>query len=191
VIKNKFTVLGEISQRMGNDVILVGGGAVELYTKGWYTTGDLDVITTNRKRLITLLMEMGYERVSERHFLKDEIFIDIVGSYFDRHSDEVAIKGTDLKVRVISIEDIIIDRLCACIHWASAKDCEQADYLLSSYFKQIDMDYLMKRADAEQVLEKLEEIVQEVSQDGPKPARGRRTKVPRKHGVRKVKEKRE
>ncbi len=180
MIRNKFTVLGEISKSMRMDVILVGGGAVELYTNGWYTTGDLDVITTNRKKLITLLLKMGYERVSERHYLKDEIFIDIVGSYFDRHSDEVAIKGTDLKVRVISIEDIIIDRLCACVHWASPTDCEQASYLLSSYFKQLDMDYLMKRADAEQVLDRLEAFVQEISQNKAKPTRRGKTKGHRK-----------
>lgn len=181
--KNKFKVLGEISKRMGNDIILVGGGAVEFYTNGWYVTGDLDVITTNRKMLIALLLEMGYERVSERGYIKDEIFIDIVGSYFDRHSDEIGIKGTDLTVRVISIEDIIIDRLCACVHWVSQKDCEQAGYLLAGYANKLDMEYLMQRANGEQVLDKLEELLKEISEDRPPPKKRRpvkRSKMPKK-----------
>jgi len=183
VTKNKFKALGEISKRMENDIILVGGGAVEFYTNGWYVTGDLDVITTDRKKLVSLLLEMGYERVSERGFIKDEIFIDVVGSYFDRHSDEIGIKGTDLTVRVISIEDIIIDRLCACVHWVSQKDCEQAGYLLAGYQAKLDMEFLMKRAVEEQVLDKLEELLKEISEDRSRPKRRRavkHTKRPKK-----------
>ena len=173
--KGKFIVLGEISKRMKSDLILVGGGAVEFYTNGWYVTGDLDIITANRKKLISTLLEMGYERVSERGYVKGEVFIDIVGSYFDRRSDDITIKGTDLKVRVISIEDIIIDRLCACIHWASQKDCEQAGYLLAGYVKRLDMEYLMQRATEEQVLDKLEEILKELPEGKVRPRKRRLT----------------
>ena len=176
VTKNKFAVLAEISHRMGMDIILVGGGAVEFYTNGWYVTGDLDVIASDRKKLTTVLSKMGFERLSERHYLKDEIFIDIVGSYFDRRSDEVNIKGTDLKIKVICVEDIIIDRLCACVHWTSDDDCEQAGYLLAVSIKFLDMKYLMQRAAAEQVLDKLEEILKEISQIKAKPKKRRSVK---------------
>ena len=160
--KNKFLVLGEITKRMGNDVILVGGGAVEFYTNGWYVTGDLDIITTNRKALDSVLQEMGFEKVSLRHYTKDDILIDVVGLTFDRRSDEIRIKDTDLIIKVISIEDIIIDRLCACVHWDSLKDCEQADYLLAGLLDKVDKGYLMRRALEEDVVDRLEDMIDDI-----------------------------
>lgn len=178
--KKKFLALAEISKRLENDIILVGGGAVEFYTEGWYVTGDLDVITTNRKKLASVLLDLGYERISERHYLKGGIFIDIVGSYFDRRSDEIAIKGTDLTVTVISLEDIIIDRLCACVHWVSQKDCEQAGYLLSVFYKRLDMDYLIQRATRDDVLDKLEELLSEISAVKARPKKRSSITPPKK-----------
>lgn len=161
--KQKYLALAEISERMDEDLILVGGGAVEFYSDGWYVSGDLDIITTNRRKLASVLLELGYERLSERHYLNGGIFIDIVGSYFDRRSDEIAIKGTGLSLRVISLEDIILDRLCACVHWVSNTDCEQAGYLLSAFQNKLDMNYLMKRATEDEVLDKLEELLNEIN----------------------------
>jgi hypothetical protein len=159
---NKFTVLGEISKSMGQDLVLVGGGAVEFYTNGWYVTGDLDVITLNRKKLDSVLLEMGFEKFSVRGYLRDEIFIDVVGFEFDRRADDIGIKGTDLVIRMISIEDIIVDRLCACVHWDSPGDCEQAEYLLAGYLDKLDRGYLFQRAADEEVIERLERMLETI-----------------------------
>lgn len=154
--KNKFKVLAEITSRMNKDLILVGGGAVEFYTGGWYTTGDLDLITTNSRRLKIVLKEMGFARSSDRGFIKEDIYIDLVGSSLSgrRHVD-LDLGDPSEVIRVIAIEDIIIDRLCACKHWDSPKDCEQALYMISAFREDLDMKYLEKRADKEEVVDRL------------------------------------
>lgn len=46
------------------------------------------------------------------------------------------------KVYVIGIEDIILDRLRAAVHWKSGVDREWGYRLLYTYFEKIDLDYL-------------------------------------------------
>ena len=51
-------------------------------------------------------------------------------------------------IRVIGFEDIILDRLRACKHWTSARDCEQAESLLTLYCDGLDWEYLHRGAAA-------------------------------------------
>ena len=106
---------------------------------------------------------MGFEELSLRHYQKEDVFIDIVGKEFDRRYDEIKIKDTDLTLKVISIEDIIIDRLCACLHWDSHDDCEQAKYLIAGYRDTLDRKYLFQRATDEEVIDRLEQMMEEKS----------------------------
>ncbi len=52
---------------------------------------------------------------------------------------------------MISVEDLIIDRLCGCKFWKSEYDCEHAGMLFASYKTKLDMEYLKERARAEDV----------------------------------------
>jgi hypothetical protein len=48
----------------------------------------------------------------------------------------------DKKVYVIGIEDIILDRLRAAVHWKSGEDREWGYRLLLIYFEDIDLTYI-------------------------------------------------
>jgi hypothetical protein len=61
--------------------VLAGGAAVELYTAGAYTTGDLDFIGDVTEEVARSLREAGFEREG-RHWIhrEAELFVEFPGS---------------------------------------------------------------------------------------------------------------
>jgi hypothetical protein len=49
-------------------------------------------------------------------------------------------------VYVIGIEDIILDRLRACVHWTSSSDCEWGARLLLTHRTKLDLEYMTAKA---------------------------------------------
>ncbi len=47
---------------------------------------------------------------------------------------------------VIGIEDIILDRLRACVHWLSTSDCEWGLRMLKVHYASLDLDYMRAMA---------------------------------------------
>ena len=108
--------------------VIVGGLAVEIYTRSDYTTVDIDMIISDRELAGQILVQLGFS-VEGRHWYHEKLMIsieipnDILEDADDSKVTELQINN-DLKVYVIGIEDIILDRLRACIHWKSTSDCE-------------------------------------------------------------------
>jgi len=141
--------------------ILVGGSAVELYTFGFYVSGDIDLVTENKEEIKDVLLSTSLFKEVGRILYSEElgIFVDIpdrvlAGSYEKVRT--IKIPELEAEIRVIGIEDLIIDRLNACIHWKSQSDCEIARFLFEKYKNELDMDYLKDRAKKEKL--PLEEI---------------------------------
>ena len=67
----------------------------------------------------------------------------------------------DMKVYIIGIEDLIIDRLNAFVWWKSEEDGKWAKQLMALHEKEIDKKYLLQRAKKEGVAEALEKIKDE------------------------------
>src|SRR2546428_13280871 len=62
-LKRKMLLVGYISDELskrGAFVFLVGGQAVETYTAGQFTTGDIDITTTDQERTERLLTRLGF-----------------------------------------------------------------------------------------------------------------------------------
>ena len=72
---------------------------------------------------------------------------------------DVELKNGD-RVYVSSIEDMIVDRLCAFVFWDSPSDGEWVRLMLESDTEEfaLDWEYLEKRADEESVAEYLRRI---------------------------------
>jgi len=156
----KFLVLGKLTKALKKKPILVGGGAAELYTAGHFVTGDIDILA-DRAELQPVLEKMGFKREG-MYFIRGKVFIHVLNPYFDKRFDDIALKGTGLTIRVISVEDLIVDRLNACKWWRHKADCEQAAHLLNTFRDKLDADYLEERADAEDVRDTLHEILEQV-----------------------------
>jgi len=154
-LKRKMLLLGYVTDRLERkkeSVYLVGGQAVETYTAGQFTTGDIDITTTDRKATEEILARMGFERAG-MVWLNEAIGIavHIVGQFPTKSEKARLVHVGPYTVRVVGVEDLIIDRLAAAKHWKSQRDVEQARALFDGFKKQIDIQYLRKRAKEEKV----------------------------------------
>ena len=77
--------------------------------------------------------------------------VHMVASYPRRSLRAKAIDVDGYSVRVVGVEDLIVDRLAAAKFWKSERDGEQAMALLRVFGESIDTDYLNKLAKDEQV----------------------------------------
>lgn len=137
-------------QKKGKEVpIVIGGLALSYYTREVYFTADIDLAYADREALDEVLKELDFEKRG-RYWVNEDLKIAIevpVGVLAEEDSPlEIVELGPELQCKIIGIEDLIIDRLNACKHWKSEIDCEMAELLVMKYGKELDWDYLKKRA---------------------------------------------
>ncbi len=111
----------------GSVPVLVGGGAVELYTGGAYTTSDLDFLGSVPTQVRTLLEDAGFRKVG-RHWAHDEgqVFIEFPGISLQPDEKSATLRRGDSIVLVVAPEDLIVDRLAAWQFWNSERDATNA-----------------------------------------------------------------
>ncbi len=157
----------EIKKRGGKEPIVVGGLSLEIYTQGSYTTGDID-IKAQKDVLEAVLKEWGFIKKGRIWFNEDfDIYIDWLGSNLDEGLQaeqrvNTIIVGEDLEIKVISIEDLIIDRLNAAKFWNDEDSLIWAKVLVKvkeATGEPIDIEYLKERALKEGTAELLEGIL--------------------------------
>ncbi len=154
-LKKKLLLLGYVTSRLerkSERVYLVGGQAVETYTGGQFTTGDIDITTTDRKATEETLTRIGFKREG-MVWLNETlgVAVHIVGSVPGKGEKARMIHVGPYTVRAVGVEDLIIDGLAAAKFWKSQRDAEQANALFINFKKQVDMQYLKKRAREEKV----------------------------------------
>lgn len=154
-LKRKMLLVGYLTNRLekrSESVYLVGGQAVETYTAGQFTTGDVDITTTDRKATEEILVRIGFKRTGIVWLSEPiGIAVHIVGVSPTRSEKARTIHVGPYMVKVVGVEDLIIDRLAAAKHWKSQRDAEQAKVLFEGFRRQLDMRYLRKRARDERV----------------------------------------
>ena len=72
-----------------------------------------------------------------------------------------------LNVYIIGVEDLIIDRVNAYVHWRSIDDGDWAKELMALYRQEIDWDYLVTYARTEEILDALNTLKSAI-EDGEK-----------------------
>jgi hypothetical protein len=139
--------------------ILVGGSAVSFYTAGNFASLDID-LCYDSIFFAPILLKNGF-RKDGRYWSNDElqIVLECPGSRSPEKINCIKLPNGD-KVLIISLEDIIIDRLCAFKFWGTAQDGEWAKIMFCSASSQISIDfqYLERRARDEDVLDVLKQI---------------------------------
>lgn len=139
--------------------VVVGGNAVEFYTAGDYATADIDLAGASEP-IAWVLGEWGFEREG-RHFYDQELnlVLEVPGGRLapEQLSHAAAVRIAGVTAYVIGIEDLIVDRLAACVHWKDEESCVWARVMLTGEYE-IDREYLEARADAEDVLAMLREL---------------------------------
>jgi predicted nucleotidyltransferase len=142
--------------------IVVGGTAVEFYSFGAYMTFDIDLVCANRQEALDQLEVLGFKRSeSLRHWYHEELSLVVeipdgaLAGSLERVA-EVEIRG--FTAHIIGIEDLVLDRLRAFVHWRSEIDGEWVRRLLSLHSEDIDWEYLRKMASQEALDGHLEDL---------------------------------
>lgn len=139
--------------------VIVGGYAVQYYTAGDYPTVDIDLAGASEP-VGQVLGTWGFEREG-RHWYDEalNIVVEVPGGQLE--PDELAhVAGVEYRgvtAYVLGIEDLIVDRLAACVFWKDQESCLWARTLLQ-VAPDLDEPYLIRRAIEADVVEKLNEI---------------------------------
>lgn len=149
--RRRLLALGLLTRRLARDGIepvLVGGGALEFYTAGGYATVDTDLALPVAPEVDAAFAALGFAKEGRYwvHAELDLLFeapapVGLPGE--DAPRTEVDVDG--LRVVVIGIEDLLIDRLRAWIHWKSEEDGRWTRRIALLYADRIDWHYVRER----------------------------------------------
>jgi predicted nucleotidyltransferase len=158
-------------EKKGIQSVLVGGAVVEYYTAGEYTTVDIDMILPPvEKREIENVMEgLGFERFEDyRHWLHPHIPIPVefppgplqIGHLLVREVNEIEIKK--VKLKILKVEDILLDRLIMAQEWKDLQAQVQAEMLMYAHYSEIDWSYVHQKSSLLGILKLLQNIQRKV-----------------------------
>lgn len=152
-LRRKMLLLGYVTSRLEKkkqSVFLVGGQAVETYTAGQFPTGDIDVTTSDSTTVQKVLESLGFEEIGMIWLNKKlGIAFHIVGHFAPEKPGRIRVGPYE--VRIVGVEELILDRLSAAKLWNIPADYEKAKVLYDNFKKQIDVDYLRENAKKKKV----------------------------------------
>lgn len=169
-IQRRLAFVGLLSQaceaRRWPAPVVVGGHAVEFWTAGGYSTVDIDLVGASEP-IGQILESWGFAKHG-RHWYDDELglVVEAPGSRLSASAADrvVEVKARGVIARVLGIDDLIIDRLNACVHWKDEESCDVARTLAVGGAGYIDADYLRARAVEEDVAEELSRLLKEIGE---------------------------
>ena len=150
--------------------VFVGGGAVELFTGGAYTTGDFDFVGSVPGPVARKLAAAGF-RHEGRHWIHREgrVFIEFPSSQLDPQERVVSILSSGWIVRTISPEDLIVDRLASWQFWQSSIDAVNAYLLFRRQRRRLDLKRLRILAATKDVVAAHKKLLTFVARLGARP----------------------
>lgn len=156
--------------------VLVGGAAVEYYTHGWYTSGDIDALLYSAHPKVSQVMEgLGFVRKGKdwMHSALPDLYVEFPGVLGDPlwnlDPDEIEIDGH--RVRIISLEGLILDKVGSYLI-GSMIDGVNVLALLNAGTDQLDWEFIEDHSRAEgswEALQRLKEVATSIDWDDPPP----------------------
>lgn len=146
--------------------VLIGGAAIEFYTFGGYSTGDIDLAVADHRLLANVMDKLGFERRGRvwYHPRVAETVEAPASSLDEATAPLTVVQVLEFRCYIIAVEDLIIDRLNGCVHWNWLDDCRWATNLIALHRQEMDWEYLRRRAATEGVDRALQEIEEELGE---------------------------
>ena len=126
-------------EKEGIETVLSGGCCVELYSKGRYTSDDIDLIDRyngGHRKIKQVMEKLGFQEYKmKRYFVHEDtpLFIEFprgplgVG---DAPVKEVSTRMTETgSLKLLTPTDCIKDRLAAYYHWDDEQSLDQATWV--------------------------------------------------------------
>ncbi|MGB4593234.1 MAG: helix-turn-helix domain-containing protein [Coriobacteriia bacterium] len=144
--------------------VIVGGHAVEFWTAGDYPTVDIDLAGASEP-VADVLGRWGFMREG-RHWYDERLglVLEVPASGLEaaQRDRAVSVDIGGLWAHILGIEDLIVDRLNACVHWHDEESCLWAVALIRTA-RELDEPYLRERAITEDVSDKLAWALEEAA----------------------------
>ena len=148
-------VISSAFEKKGIQTVLVGGAVVEYYTAGGYTTADIDMILPplEKQEIETVMKELGFERFEDyRHWLHPHIPVPVefppgplqVGHLLIQEVNEIEVEK--IKLKILKVEDILLDRLIMAQEWKDLQAQIQAEMLMYAHYTEIDWPYVHQKS---------------------------------------------
>lgn len=160
VLKKKLLFMGLLNKKLEQQPskpVVVGGTALEFYTAGGYATIDIDIVYPSEP-LEAILARLGLTKKG-RYWFSDDlgIVLEAPSSFLEAGARKrvVEVKVGAFSVTLLGIEDLVIDRMNAFVHWRSDDDGNWAKELLAIHGQDLDRGYLLKAAKKNKVDEEL------------------------------------
>ena len=121
-------------EKDGIETVLSGGSCVEIYSKGKYTSDDIDLIDRfngGHTQIKNVMLKLGFKE-HNRYFVHEDthLFIEFPSGPLgvgDAPVNEIASKKEDTGIlKLLTPTDCIKDRLAAYFHWDDLQSLEQA-----------------------------------------------------------------
>jgi hypothetical protein len=152
--------------------VVVGGEAVEIYTKGAFVSHDVDILSSRQALIDCLEKELGFSRIHHNFFCPEPLFaVEWQGSALEEgreaedHVRPVVING--IAIHLVGMEDLVIDRLNAAKFSRHAESWEQArGLLLGARINglKFDGEYAGRRAQHDDLLDFYERLWRSVDE---------------------------
>jgi len=160
-------------EEKGIYAVLVGGTVVEYYTAGGYTTGDIDMVLPplEKMEIERVMQELGFERFEDyRHWLHPKIPIPIefppgplqIGHLPVQEVNEIDVEK--VKLKILKVEDILLDRLIMAQEWKDLQAQAQSEMLMSAHCAEMDWPYVHRKASQIGILKLLQKVQKRVKQ---------------------------
>jgi hypothetical protein len=136
-----------LAQESGSDVVVVGGSAIEIYTKGGYVSDDIDIRAEREpvRRALTRWKFKDEGRLWTRTDWK--IAVDVVGNRYTGDPYRATTAATPYgPVQIAVVEDLFVKRLASAKHWQVRAALDEADLLWQDYSDKMDVAYLDRQA---------------------------------------------
>lgn len=151
--------------------VLVGGTVVEYYTAGGYTTGDIDMVLPPLEKweIKTVMEGLGFERFEDyRHWIHPKIQIPVefpsgplqIGQLLVQEVNEIEVEK--IKLKILKVEDILLDRLIMAQEWKDLQAQSQAEMLMYTHYNEIDWSYVHQKSSQVEGLKLIQKIQKKV-----------------------------
>ena len=153
-----------LTEALGGDLppVIVGGHAVEFYSLGRYATSDVDLIVEHKGPIEELLRAWGFTPTGRSWWRADiDVQVDLIAVQVLR--SEAYVRRVRVRGRtayIVRVEEVVVDRLAACVHWQIPEDCEWAAQVTRMNRERVDWTYLERRAEEEGVTQALADLRQ-------------------------------